>query len=169
VTDDAAALTPPAALDDTHELSLFDCGEPSLNDWLRRRARGNQMAGASRTFVVARGDVVVGYYCLAAGAVASAVAPGRVRRNMPDPVPMAVLGRLAVDRTVQGRGIGRGLLQDAVRRTLQASQVLAVRGLLVQALNEDARRFYLGCGFMASPAEPMLLMATIADLTAAIG
>lgn len=169
MTHDRAALTPPTPLDDTHELSLFDCGEPSLDDWLRRRARGNQLAGASRTFVVTRGDVVVGYYCLAAGAVASAIAPGRVRRNMPDPVPMAVLGRLAVDRTVQGRGIGRGLLQDAVRRTLQASQVLAVRGLLVQALNDDARRFYLGHGFVASPAEPMLLMAPIADLTAAIG
>lgn len=158
----------PEPLDDAHELGLFDSGEPSLDDWLRRRARANQAGGASRTFVVCRDRVVVGYYCLAAGALAVAAAPGRIRRNMPDPIPMAVLGRLAVDRGLQGRGIGRGLLRDAILRTLQASEALAVRGLLVQALNPEAQRFYVACGFTASPTDPMLLMATLSDLRAAI-
>lgn len=162
-------LRAPAPLDDTHDLGLFDSGEPALDDWLRRRARANQAAGASRTFVVCRDSIVVGYYCLAAGAVAVAAAPGRIRRNMPDPIPMAVLGRLAVDRSLQGQGIGRALLRDAVLRTLQASEALAVRGLLVQALNLEAQRFYLACGFVTSPADPMLLMATLSDVRAALG
>jgi GNAT superfamily N-acetyltransferase len=162
-------LTGPAPLADDHDLSLFDSGQLALDEWLRRRARANQAAGASRTFVVCRGGSVVGYYCLAAGAVAVATAPGRIRRNMPDPIPMAVLGRLAVDRSAQGQGIGRALLRDAVLRTLQASEVLAVRGLLVQAIDEPARAFYLACGLTPSPADPMLLMATMGDLAAVLG
>ncbi len=168
MTEAEPPLSAPAPLGDAHDLSLFDSGEPSLDEWLRRRARANQAAGASRTFVICRGPFVVGYYCLAAGAVAIAAAPGRVRRNMPDPIPMAVLGRLAVDRTLQGHGIGRALLRDAVLRTMQAADVLAVRGLLVQALGENARRFYLACGFEPSPHDPMLLMATLRDLAAAM-
>jgi len=163
------ALSPPAPLDDTHDISLFDCGESSLNHWLVRRALANQASGASRTFVVCRAGFVVGYYALAAGAVASSGAPGRVRRNMPDPIPMAVLGRLAVDRSLHGQGVGRALLRDAVLRTVQASEAIAVRGILVQALSEDAARFYRACGFVASPGDPMLLMATLGDVTAALG
>ncbi|MCZ8150135.1 MAG: GNAT family N-acetyltransferase, partial [Roseomonas sp.] len=117
-------LTAPSPIADHHDLSLFSSGEASLDDWLRRRALANQVSGASRTFVVCRGDVVVGYYCLSAGAVAVAAASGRVRRNMPDPIPVAVLGRLAVDSSLHGQGLGRGLLRDAIRRTLQASEVL---------------------------------------------
>lgn len=163
-----SGLRAPEPLDEAHELGVFDSGEPSLDDWLRRRARANQAGGASRTFVVCRDRVVVGFYCLAAGAISVTTAPGRIRRNMPDPIPMAVLGRLAVDRSLQGRGIGRALLRDAVLRTLQASEALAVRGLLVQALNAEAQRFYVACGFTASPTDPMLLMATLSDLRAAI-
>lgn len=148
---------------------MFDCGEPSLNDWLVRRARANQASGGSRTFVVCRGAFVVGYYCLAAGAVAVTAAPGRVRRNMPDPIPMAVLGRLAVDRSLQGQGLGRALLRDALLRTLQAAETIGVRGILVQALGEGAQRFYLACGFVPSPGDPMLLMATLGDVTSALG
>lgn len=162
-------LSPPTPLDETHDVSLFDCGEPTLNDWLARRALGNQASGASRTFVVCRAGFVVGYYALAAGAVASTVAPGRIRRNMPDPIPMAVLGRLAVDRGLHGQGVGRALLRDAVLRTVQVSAAIAVRGILVQALNEDAARFYRACGFVPSPGDPMLLMATLSDVTAALG
>jgi GNAT superfamily N-acetyltransferase len=162
-------LSPPTPLDDTHDVSLFDCGEPSLNDWLLRRALGNQISGASRTFVVCRAGFVVGYYALAAGAVTSSGAPGRLRRNMPDPIPMAVLGRLAVDRGLHGQGVGRALLRDAVLRTVQVSSAIAVRGILVQALNEDAARFYRACGFLPSPGDPVLLMATLADVTAALG
>ena len=162
------ALTTPAPLDDTHDVSMFHCGELALDDWLRRRARANQVAGASRTYVACRGDTVVAYYCLAAGAVTVSAAPGRVRRNMPDPISVAVLGRLAVDRTLQGQGIGRALLRDAVLRTLQAADVIGVRGQLVQAISMDAHRFYLACGFTPSPIEPMVLMATLQDLAAAL-
>lgn len=164
-----AGLTPPAPLHDGHDFTDFDSGEPALDEWLRRRARANQRAGASRTFVLCRGQGVVGYYCLAAGAVALAAAPGRIRRNMPDPIPMAVLGRLVVDRTLHGQGIGRALLRDAARRTIQASEALAVRGLLVQALNDGAAGFYLACGFVPSPGESRVLMATMTDLVAALG
>ena len=101
--------------------------------------------------------------------MAVAAAPGRIKRNMPDPIPMALLGRLAVDRTLHGQGIGRALLRDAVLRVLQAGEVLAVRGLLVQALNADAQRFYQACGFTPSPADPLMLMATMNDLKAALG
>lgn len=169
VAGGVSGLSAPAPLADTHDLSLFNSGEPSLDDWLRRRARGNQASGASRSFVVCRDGFVVGYYCLAAGAVAAPASPGRVRRNMPDPIPMAVLGRLAVDRSLHGQGIGRALLRDAVLRTLQAAEVLAVRGMLVQALNADAQKFYHACGFVPSPSDPMMLMATLADLSQAAG
>jgi GNAT superfamily N-acetyltransferase len=158
----ADGLSAPAPLEDKHDPAMFDSGEATLDEWLRRRARANQAAGASRTFVV-------GFYCLAAGAVAVTAAPGRVKRNMPDPIPMAVLGRLAVDRSLHGQGIGRALLRDAVLRVLQAGEVLAVRGLLVQALNADAQRFYQACGFTPSPIDPMTLMATMTDLKAALG
>ncbi len=162
-------LSPPAPLGDDHDLSMFDYGEPSLNGWLARRARANQAGGGSRTFVVCRDGFVVGYYCLAAGAVVAAAPPGRVRRNMPDPIPMAVLGRLAVDRSLRDQGLGKALLRDALLRTLQAAEAIGVRGILVQALGEEAQRFYLACGFTASPGDPMLLMATLGDVTAALG
>ena len=114
-------FNPPEKLSSTHDLSQFHCGEPALDDWLRKRARQNEESGASRTYVVCVGKRVMGYYALAVGAVAHVVAPGRVRRNMPEPVPVMVLGRLAVDETMQGGGVGPALLRDAVLRTLQAA------------------------------------------------
>src|SRR5216684_3961890 len=115
------SLTPPEKLRDDHDLSRFQCGEPALDGWLRRRALQNEESGASRTYVVCKENRVVGYYALAVGAVTHEDASGRVRRNMPDPVPVMVLGRLAVDQTARGRDIGRGLLRDAILRTLQAA------------------------------------------------
>jgi GNAT superfamily N-acetyltransferase len=159
-------LTPPERLRRDHDLSVFACGEASLDDWLHRRAIPNDEGGASRTYVVCAGRQkrVVGYYALAAGAVAHSAAPGRVRRNMPDPVPVMVLGRLAIDRTFQGRGLGSALLRDAILRTLQAAEVAGIRAILVRAISEDARQFYESWGFMPSPADRMLL---IIPLTAA--
>src|SRR5262245_42500137 len=107
-------LSAPTLLDEAHDLDRFQSGTDALDDWLRRRARANQVSGASRTYVVADDRRVVGYYCLASGALDLADAPGAIRRNMPDPIPMAVLGRLAVDREWQGKGLGAALLQDAV-------------------------------------------------------
>ena len=157
------AIRPPEKLSATHNLSDFDSGEPVLDDWLRRRALYNEASGASRTYVVCMGKTVVGYYTLAVGAVAHAEAPGRVRRNMPDPLPVMVLGRLAVDKSLQRRGIGKGLLRDAVLRTVQAAEIAGIRAILVHAISEPAKRFYEGCGFMASPIDPLTVVLTVAE------
>lgn len=155
-------LSAPTALHDRHRLDAFGCGVPALDDWLRRRARANQSTGASRTYVVADGaDLVVGYYALASGALASAEAPGSIRRNMPDPVPMAILARLAVDVAHQGAGIGVAMLQDAVLRVRAAASILGIRGILVHAVSEDARRFYARYGFVGAPSDPMTLVLSL--------
>jgi GNAT superfamily N-acetyltransferase len=157
-------LSPPEKLCPDHDLSEFDCGEPSLDDWLRRRAlQQNEETGASRTYVVCAGKRVVGYYARAVGAVVQAHAPGRVRRNMPDPVPVIIVGRLAVHKDFQGRKIGPALMRDAVLRTLQASAIAGIRAILVHAISERARLFYEDCGFISSPMDPMTLMITVAD------
>jgi GNAT superfamily N-acetyltransferase len=158
----------PEPLTPAHDFSAFACGEPTLDDWLRRRALANQVSGVSRTYALIGDGRVIGYYTLAAGAIAVIEASGRVRRNMPDPIPMAVLGRLAIDQTQQGRGLGHFLLRDAVLRTHQAAETIGIRGLLVHALSPAAKRFYETRGFRESPANPMTLMVTLADATAAI-
>jgi GNAT superfamily N-acetyltransferase len=154
-------LAAPALLAEAHELDLFQSGHATLDDWLRRRARSNQVSGASRTYVVADGLRVVGYYCLSSGAIDLADAPGAVRRNMPDPVPMAVLGRLAVDRAWQGKGLGVALLQDAVLRTAQAAGIMGIRGILVHAISDEATAFYERYGFSASPNNPKTLVLSL--------
>jgi len=151
-------LSPPEPLRPGHDLASFECGRPALDNWLRPRALRNESAGASRTYVVCDALRVVGYYCLAAGAVECARTPGRVRRNMPDPVPVMLMGRLAVDRTQQGAGLGRALLRDAILRTLQAAEIAGMRALLVHALDQDAARFYRYNGFLPSPMDPFVLM-----------
>ena len=162
-------VSAPAVLNDGHQFAAFDCGVPPLDDWLRRRARSNAASGASHTYVACDGDVVVGYYALAAGAVDVAATPGRFRRNMPDPIPVIVLGRLAVDRTWAGKGLGRALFRDAGLRALQAADIIGVRGLLVDAISYEAKAFYLAVGMVASPLTPMTLMMTLGDLRAAVG
>jgi GNAT superfamily N-acetyltransferase len=153
----------PEHLTAEHDIAAFDSGVPVLDDWLKRRALDNENAGASRTYVVSARGRVVGYYALANGAVAQADTPGRVRRNMPEQVPVMVLGRLAVDRAYQGRGIGQGLLRDAILRTLQAAEIAGIRAILVHAISEEANRFYLRHGFVESPVAPMTVMITVAD------
>ncbi len=157
-------LRPPEPLDDRHLVEAFASGVSTLDDWLKRRARANNASGASRTYVVADQDhVVVGYYALASGALASTDAPGRLRRNMPDPIPMAVLGRLAIASDHQGRGIGVALLRDAVLRVRQAADILGIRGLLVHAVSDDARTFYEHHGFVAGTNVPMTLVLSLAS------
>ena len=152
-------LGPPEPLLTTHLLDGFDCGEAVLDDWLKRRALANQLSGASRTFVVADdGGRVVGYYAMAAGAVSHQMATSPVRRNMPDPVPVMVLGRLAVDHRAHGMKLGAALLQDAVNRAVAISQNAGVRALLVHALHDRAKLFYEHYGFQASSLHPMTLM-----------
>jgi GNAT superfamily N-acetyltransferase len=154
-------LAAPALLHDEHRIDGFACGTASLDDWLKRRARANQISGASRTYVVAEAGRVVGYCCMASGALALNDAPGGLKRNMPDPIPMAVLGRLAVDQTWQGRGLGAALLRDAVERTQAASAILGICGLLVHALSDAAKAFYEHYGFVASPSGPMTLVMSL--------
>ena len=152
-------LRPPEPLAASHRLDDFECGEAVLDDWLKRRALGNQSSGASRTFAVTDQDGRVrGYYAMAAGAVSHQLATSGVRRNMPDPVPVMVLARLAVDRRAQGQHLGASLLQDAVNRAVAVSRDAGVRALLVHALHEKARRFYEHYGFQSSPTHPMTLM-----------
>jgi GNAT superfamily N-acetyltransferase len=165
---DEERVSAPEKLRADHDLSGFECGEPSLDDWLRRRALQNEESGASRTYVVCAGKQVVGYYVLAVGAVAHFEAPGKVKRNMPDPVPVMVIGRLAVHQAYQGRSIGPGLLRDAILRTLQAADIAGIRAMLVRAISERARKFYERCGFIASPVDPMTLMITVAEATKAL-
>ena len=160
-------LSRPESLADHHELDNFSSGVPALNDyWLRRRARANQVSGASRTFVATEEDGrrVLGYYALASGAIAVAASVGRFRRNMPDPIPVAVLGRLAVDRSRQGRGLGRALFRDCAMRAAQAAEAIGIRGIVVHAVSEEARAFYVALGFDPSPQEPMTLMVTLGDV-----
>ncbi|MCB0071353.1 MAG: GNAT family N-acetyltransferase [Caldilineaceae bacterium] len=164
-----ASLTAPALLDEQHDLMPFSCGEAEFDDWLKRRARANQSSGASRTYVLAAQDRVIAYYALAGGAVIAREAPGRVRRNMPDPIPVIVLGRLAVDRAWQGQGLGTAMLRDAVLRTLQAAEIIGVRALLVHALHDDAAAFYRRAGFMPSPLRPHTLMLPLRDVRAILG
>jgi GNAT superfamily N-acetyltransferase len=161
-------LSAPEKLRADHDLSEFNCGEPALDEWLRRRGLQNEESGASRVYVVCADDKVVGYYALAVGAVAHTEAPGRIRRNMPDPVPVMIIGRLAVHKNYQGRKIGPALLRDAVLRTLQAAEIAGIRAILVHAISERARKFYEDCGFIASPMDPMTLMITVAEAAKAL-
>lgn len=152
-------LSAPALLTASHLLDAFNCGEASLDDWLKRRALSNHINGASRTYVIADATgCVFGYYALAAGAVSHKDASSTVRRNMPDPIPVLVLGRLAVDVSCQGRQLGAALLKDAVQRTHAVAQQAGIRALLVHALNARAKAFYEGYGFQVSPSNAMTLM-----------
>ncbi|HEV2963879.1 MAG TPA: GNAT family N-acetyltransferase [Candidatus Angelobacter sp.] len=165
---EVAGLLPPEPLADHHEIGSFHSGEASLDDWLKRRARANQVSGASRTYVVCEDKLVIGYYALASGVVAVESAPGRFRRNMPNPIPVAVLARLAVDLSWHGRGIGRAMFRDAARRVAHAADAIGIRSIVVHAISEQAENFYVALGFDPSPREPMTLMVTLADIRAAL-
>ncbi len=152
-------LSAPQPLAATHLLDEFASGEASLDEWLKRRALSNQLSGASHTFVVTdQEERVFGYYAMAAGAVSHQMATSGVRRNMPDPIPVMVLARLAIDRRTQGIKLGAALLQDAVNRTVAVSRNAGVRALLVHALHDRAKQFYEHYGFQESPQHPMTLM-----------
>jgi Predicted acetyltransferase len=158
------SLSAPVLLDLQHDVSGFSSGESSLDAWLRQRANRNQLSGASRTFVVCDGQKIVAYYALASSAITVTLATGRFRRNMPDPIPVVVLARLAVDRSYQRQGLGRVMVQDAFNRILSAADIIGIHGVIVHALSESAKRFYERVGFDASPLDPNILMVALADL-----
>ena len=161
----ASGISGPELLGPSHRVDAFRCSSPELELWLKRRALKNQGEGASRTFVVCTAAEVIGYYALAAGAVLHENAPGSIRRNMPEPIPVAVLGRLAVHADWTGHGIGAGLLKDAVLRTLRLGEEIGIRALLCHAIDESARQFYRHHGFVESPIDPLTLMLNIAKLS----
>lgn len=164
-----SALTAPCPILPTHSVAGFDCGEPLLNDWLRNKARNNE-SRFSRTYVTCAGDEVVGYYCVSAGAVDRAAAPGKLRRNAPDSIPVSVIGRLAVSRNYTGRGLGADLLSDALRRIAYASLSIGIGAVLVHAKNDAAKRFYLRCAeFMEYPQDSRTLFLPIDTVIAAYG
>jgi GNAT superfamily N-acetyltransferase len=158
-------LNSPEPLSTSHRVDDFECGEAVLDDWLKRRALANQLSGASRTFVVAdQNNRVCGYYAIAVGAVSHQMATSSIRRNMPDPIPVMVLARLAVDRQAQGMQLGASLLQDAVNRTITVSHNAGVRALLVHALHDHAKQFYEHYGFQSSPMHPLTLMLRLVNV-----
>jgi GNAT superfamily N-acetyltransferase len=162
-------LQRPEPLSAAHVLDGFGSGVASLDDWLRKRALPNQASGAPRTFVSCDAGRVVAYYALAASAIATESAPGKFRRNLPDPIPVVVLGRLAIASSHQGQGLGRAMFQDAAQRIVRMAGTIGIRGLLVPAISEEAKAFYLQLGLDPSPLEPMTLMVTVANLRAAMG
>ena len=162
----AGGYSLPRPISESDEVATFDSGEPSLDEYLRRRALANHVQGASRCFVTCRERRVVGFYALASSAVEHASAPGKVRRNMPDPVPVILLSRLAVDRKEQGNGVGKHLLRDAIDRCIGVAEQVAVRAILVHALHEEARAFYARFDFEPSPTDPLHLMLTMKDARA---
>lgn len=160
-------LSAPVPLSVEHDLSGFDCGETALNDWLRHRALKNE-SRFSRTYVVCEGNRVVAYFCISAGAVERAAAPGKVRRSAPDTVPVSVIGRLAVSRDHAGKGLGADILADALRRIAIASQSIGIGAVMVQAKDEAAKRFYMRCAeFIEYPQDSRTLFLPIETVVAA--
>ncbi len=156
-------LSAPVRLTLDHDVQNFESGERSLDEWILQRALRNERDVASRTYVICANNVVVGYYALSTGSIASVSAPGRIRRNMPDPIPVMLLGRLAIDRRWQGRGLGQALLRDAILRTIQVSDIAGVRAIAVNAISENARRFYEKYDFKSSPLDPLLMVLLLKD------
>jgi GNAT superfamily N-acetyltransferase len=154
-------FTPPAPITADQNLTDFDSGESSLNAWLKKRAFKNHMSGASRCFVLCAGANIIGYYSLSAGAISHETAPKSMRRNMANPLPVLLLGRLAVDKRYHNQGIGQALLRDAMLRAVNVAGDAGVIALLVHALSDQAKQFYLSRGFVESPLQAMTLIMTI--------
>lgn len=163
------SIDSPVHITPEHDVADFTSVAPELNHWLKKRALKNQIEGATQTYVVCAEGKVIGFYSLAVGAIAHQEAIGRVKRNMPDPVPAMLLGRLAVDENFEKRGIGPGLLKDGVLRTLQAADIAGLRAIFVNARDEKAASFYRYFGFAASRGDPLLLMVKLGDIKATLG
>jgi predicted N-acetyltransferase YhbS len=156
----------PRPISEADDFSTFESGEPTLDEYLHKRALSNHLEGASRCFVTCRDGQVVGFYALASASIDHRDVPGRVRRNMPNPVPVILLSRLAVDRKEQHKGLGKHLLRDAITRSVQAADIVGVRALVVHALHDSARSFYEHFEFEPSPTDPLHLLLLIKDARA---
>lgn len=158
----------PSNIQSEHIVDSFNSGDEVLDQWLKKKAYKNDKLNASRTYVVCSDGVVIGYYCLSTGAINHAEAVKKATRNMPDPIPVMVLGRLAVDQQWQRMGIGKGMLKDALLRTLQAAEIVGVKALVVHAKSEEAKVFYESLGFLKSPTKPLTVMLLLKDAVASI-
>ena len=159
----ANIITAPRPLADQHQTSAFDCGIPALNEWIKKRALRNEGSGASRTYVICEEETVIGYYALAVGSVDPLKVSASLRRNMPAPIPVMVLGRLAVDLNYHNIKLGSSLLRDAILRTLQASRIAGIRAIMVKAISGEAKLFYKKYGFRDSAIEERLLFITVSE------
>lgn len=169
ISERQAKLTNPTLLRANHELDEFKCGQPSLDAWLKDNARGAMEGDTAKTYVVSRGPRrVVAYYSLAAGAMQHEGLPGKLRRNTPNPIPVLLLARLAVDETEAGAGIGSGLLRDAMKKSVRAASIIAARAMVIHALNDEAMAFYQKLGFMPIAADSKTLFLTMKDIRAAL-
>ena len=158
------AISKPEVLHDKHLLEQFDCGNPSLNEWLLRHARQAQSSGSAKTFVVSDDNIVIGYFSLTVGQVETYETPERIRRGMGQyPIPVVILARLAVSINHQGLGIGVGMLQDAIRRTLMISEQVGIRALLTHPIDDRASNFYERFGFISSPVREKQLVLLLKD------
>ena len=161
-------LSAPVPLAGAHDVSRFDCGNAVLNDWLRTRAAKSEGRSA-RCYTVCEGNTVVGYYALATGAARhDKSTPRALRANLPDPTPVIVLGRLAVDKAYHGRGIGGGLLKDALSRALAASRIIGARAVIVHAIDDEAVRFYATFGFKPFPEEARTMYLAMVGIGQAV-
>lgn len=155
-------LSAPTLLSADHRLENFDSGEPSLDEWLKKRAIKNNVSGASRCFVISDDKKeVIGYYCLAAGAIGRSSAPKSMQRNMPDSLPVLILGRLAIDKKYHNKGLGSALLRDAMMRSVNIAEDAGIFAILIHSLTEQAKRFYISRGFIESPLDSMTLFMTL--------
>ena len=158
-------LKAPCPINENHKLEYFSCGIPSLDSWLKTKARRNENARASRTYVLCnQGNDVIGYYALATGALSPEQAPRKVKRNMPNPIPVMVLGRLAIDEHYQGQGLGDALLRDAILRILQAADIAGIKAIVVHAISEQAKQYYSARSFIESPSNPMTMILSLESL-----
>jgi GNAT superfamily N-acetyltransferase len=158
------SLAAPEPLGQQHTIEGFDCGKPALNEWLLHHAQQAQGSGSAKTFVVGENNCVVGYFSLTVGQVDSLEAPERIRKGMGQyPIPVVILARLAVNRQDQGRGIGVGMLQDSIRRTLLIAEQAGIRAILTHPIDDDAARFYTRFGFIASPLREQQLLLLLKD------
>ncbi|RNC78104.1 GNAT family N-acetyltransferase [Piscirickettsiaceae bacterium NZ-RLO2] len=158
-------ITAPILLNSEHNTTDFDCGNETLNEWLKKRALKNQNSGASRTFVICTEDAhIIGYYALASGSVERLESPKSIARNMPKAIPVAILGRLAIHTECHRKRLGSALLKDAMLRTLSISQNIGIRALLVHAISDNAKNFYIKYGFQESPIDPMTLMLSLRNI-----
>jgi predicted GNAT family N-acyltransferase len=164
------SLSRPRPISTGDDCATFDCGEAALDDWVRSRALKNEKAGASRTFVSVDTEsaLVAGYYCLSASSLTHDEATSNLRRNMPEPIPVILIGRLAVDTRYKGMGLGVSLLQEAIRKGVEASRIVGARALVVHAISESAEQFYLKFGFTLVPDSARVMYIKMDDAEATI-